>query len=55
MASNLTTKGQVTVPKKVRDYLGLNAGAPVTFNRLGECQDSCRVIKRPPVNLLEGD
>ncbi len=34
MATNLTTKGQVTVPKKVRDYLGLKAGAPVTFQRL---------------------
>jgi antitoxin PrlF len=34
MATNLTSKGQVTVPKKVRDYLGLKPGAPVTFKRL---------------------
>jgi antitoxin PrlF len=34
MATNLTSKGQVTVPKKVRDYLGLKPGAPVTFERL---------------------
>jgi len=34
MATNLTSKGQVTVPKKVREYLGLKAGAPVTFQRL---------------------
>jgi antitoxin PrlF len=34
MASNLTSKGQVTVPKKVRDYLGLKPGKPVTFERL---------------------
>jgi bifunctional DNA-binding transcriptional regulator/antitoxin component of YhaV-PrlF toxin-antitoxin module len=27
MATNLTGKGQVTNPKKVRDYLGLKAGA----------------------------
>jgi antitoxin PrlF len=34
MPSNLTSKGQVTVPKKVRDYLGLKPGTPVTFERL---------------------
>ncbi len=34
MASNLTSKGQVTVPKNIRDYLGLKAGAPVAFERL---------------------
>jgi AbrB family looped-hinge helix DNA binding protein len=34
MATNLTSKGQVTVPKKVREYLGLKPGAAVTFERL---------------------
>jgi AbrB family looped-hinge helix DNA binding protein len=34
MATNLTSKGQVTVPKRIRDYLGLKPGAPVTFARL---------------------
>jgi antitoxin PrlF len=34
MATNLTSKGQVTVPKKVRDYLGLKPGEAVTFERL---------------------
>jgi antitoxin PrlF len=34
MATNLTSKGQVTVPKQVRDYLGLKSGEPVTFERL---------------------
>jgi antitoxin PrlF len=33
-ATNLTSKGQVTVPKKIRDYLGLKPGAAVTFERL---------------------
>jgi AbrB family looped-hinge helix DNA binding protein len=32
--ANLTSKGQVTVPKKIRDYLGLKPGAPVSFERL---------------------
>jgi AbrB family looped-hinge helix DNA binding protein len=34
MATNLTSKGQVTVPKKVREYLGLKPGAAVDFERL---------------------
>jgi antitoxin PrlF len=33
MATQLTSKGQVTVPKSVRDYLGLKAGSAVTFER----------------------
>jgi antitoxin PrlF len=45
MATNLTTKGQVTVPKKVRDYLGLKAGAPVTFQRLDNGEIAIRAAK----------
>lgn len=33
MRTNLTSKGRVTVPKKVRDYLGIKPGEPVTFER----------------------
>jgi antitoxin PrlF len=43
MATNLTSKGQVTVPKAVRDYLGLKPGASVTFERL----PSGDVVLRP--------
>ena len=45
MATNLTSKGQVTVPKKVRDYLGLKAGAPVTFQRLDNGEIAIRAAK----------
>ncbi len=31
MQTNLTVKGQVTIPKAMRDHLGLAAGAPVRF------------------------
>jgi AbrB family looped-hinge helix DNA binding protein len=45
MATNLTSKGQVTIPKKVRDYLGLKAGAPVTFLRLENGEIAIRAAK----------
>jgi len=45
MATNLTSKGQVTVPKKVRDYLGLKPGAPVTFERLANGEIALRAAK----------
>ena len=38
MATHLTVKGQVTIPKLIRDSLGLKPGMPVSFgvNRQGE-------------------
>jgi len=46
MATNLTRKGQVTVPKPVRDYLGLKPGAGVTFERLASGEIVLRPAKR---------
>ena len=31
MATTVTTKGQVTIPKEVRDLLGIKPGSAVTF------------------------
>jgi antitoxin PrlF len=31
MATTVTSKGQVTIPKKVRDLLGIEAGSAVDF------------------------
>ena len=45
MATNLTSKGQVTVPKKVRDYLGLKPGAAVTFERLDSGEIALRAAR----------
>ena len=45
MATNLTSKGQVTVPKKVRDYLGLTPGAAVTFELLDSGEIALRAVR----------
>jgi len=34
--SRMTSKGQVTIPKKMREYLGLKPGAEVEFRYTGD-------------------
>jgi antitoxin PrlF len=46
MATNLTSKGQVTVPKTVRDYLGLKPGGAVAFERLPSGEVVLRPVRR---------
>ena len=48
MSTNLTVKGQVTVPKSVRDYLGLKPGSAVTFERLPNGEVVLRPAKKRP-------
>jgi len=50
--SNLTVKGQVTIPKDVRDALGLKPGEPVEFdwNEHGEA-----VIRKPRSDMAAFD
>ncbi|MFZ1643152.1 MAG: AbrB/MazE/SpoVT family DNA-binding domain-containing protein [Candidatus Contendobacter sp.] len=38
MATTLTSKGQVTIPKSIRDLLGLQAGSAVDFQVTEEGQ-----------------
>ncbi|HEY7843334.1 MAG TPA: AbrB/MazE/SpoVT family DNA-binding domain-containing protein [Bradyrhizobium sp.] len=33
MATTVTSKGQVTIPKPIRDYLGIEPGSEVNFRR----------------------
>ena len=36
MSTTLTSKGQVTIPKRIRDYLGLKPGSEVDFGYGGD-------------------
>lgn len=42
IASRITTKGQVTIPKEVRDRLGVKAGDVITY----ELQENGSVVVR---------
>jgi len=44
--SNMTSKGQVTVPKDIRDALGLAPGQPVHFEM--DAQGNVRILKADP-------
>ncbi|MGO9803477.1 MAG: AbrB/MazE/SpoVT family DNA-binding domain-containing protein [Steroidobacteraceae bacterium] len=46
MPTTLTSKGQVTVPKRVREYLGLKAGSAVEFERLASGEIVLRPVRR---------
>jgi len=41
--SRMTSKGQVTIPKRIRDHLGLKAGSEVEF----EYADGGKVVLKP--------
>ena len=45
MATTVTSKGQVTIPKEVRDLLGITPGSSVTF----EVAEDGRVLLRKAV------
>ncbi|MET0438345.1 MAG: AbrB/MazE/SpoVT family DNA-binding domain-containing protein [Devosia sp.] len=38
MSATVTTKGQVTIPKSVRDHLGIVPGSQVDFRRTADGQ-----------------
>jgi antitoxin PrlF len=46
MATTVTSKGQVTIPKKIRDFLGLVAGSTVDFEVSSAREVTLRPAKR---------
>lgn len=51
--ATLTSKGQITIPKEVRDKLGLTTGSKVTFVLTGDDQYQF-VAKRRSIMDLKG-
>jgi AbrB family looped-hinge helix DNA binding protein len=60
MASRLTVKGQVTIPKPVRDHLGIGPGSEVAFRRAAdgsiviERSDGARAPRRDRFEKVRG-
>jgi AbrB family looped-hinge helix DNA binding protein len=46
--SRMTSKGQVTIPKKIRDYLGLKPGSEVEFVVTNDGQIALGSKAKPP-------
>jgi antitoxin PrlF len=46
--TRMTAKGQVTIPKAVRDYLGLKPGSEVEFRVTGEGQVALATKEKRP-------
>ena len=46
MTATVTAKGQITIPKAVRDALGVKAGSKVDFKPLGDGQIA--IVKQGP-------
>ena len=49
-ATTMTTKGQVTVPREIRDRLGLKSGDKVAFTMLSDGT----IVMRPKTRRLAG-
>ena len=45
MSTTVTSKGQVTIPKPLRDYLGLTPGSQVDFGYTADGQVVIRPVK----------
>ena len=53
MLGTLTSKGQITLPKAIRDKLGLDAGSQLQFTLLPDNTILARAIK-PDVRSVRG-
>lgn len=48
MSTTITTKGQVTIPKAIREHLGLHAGDRVDFAFANDGSVRVQPVKKPP-------
>ena len=53
MLATLTSKGQITLPKEIRDRLGLDAGAMLDFELLPDNTITARAVK-PDARRVRG-
>lgn len=53
MLATLTSKGQITLPKEIRDRLGLDAGTMLDFQVLSDNTITARAVK-PDARRLRG-
>lgn len=47
MSTTLTVKGQVTIPKNLRDHLGLRPGDQIDFEFLDDLSIRLRPVRKP--------
>ena len=53
MHAKLTSKGQITLPKEIRDRLGLDAGSTLDFQLLADNTITARAVK-PDARRIRG-
>lgn len=53
MFATLTSKGQITLPKEIRDRLGLDAGSMLDFQLLADNTITARTVK-PDARRIRG-
>ena len=54
MNATLTSKGQLTIPKAIRDRLGLKPGDRVDFSQTGEGVVELRRVQSPTLDDIVG-
>ena len=54
MALSVTSKGQVTIPKRVREALGITTGTKVEFDVVGGGARLTVVKRSKPTNIKDG-
>lgn len=48
-SATLTSKGQITIPKSIRDLLGLHTGDRINFRT---CEDGSVVVETETIDLM---